>query len=106
MTDQEINEAVARKLGWTKNIPKVPCEDPTCEIWTRNDPEAYMDSLPDYCHSIEAAWEILTSLKCDWEIKTTKYGIDIRIYDEAGQYPSAVSATAPMAICLAFLKLK
>lgn len=86
MIDQEINEAVARKL-------RVQPRDVDFGSWP-----------PDFCHSIEAAWEILLSLKCDWELKTTKYGIDIRIYDDAGVYPSVVDDTAPMAVCKAFLR--
>ncbi len=64
-------------------------------------------TLPDYCHSIEAAWEIL--LKAEKEKRqiylqsrndAVRSGWTVSI-DEAMEYAD----TAPMAICLAFLKL-
>src|SRR5258708_7059883 len=49
MTDQEINEAVARKLGYcTTKYRKNGCLRPY-----------YIQHEKDYCHSIEAAWEIM-----------------------------------------------
>ncbi len=92
---QEINEAVARKLGWEKRIDL---------RWHRND--ASCRYCPDYSGSIEAAWEILGHVR-SWTIG--------KHYDEPEIYmcvmmnnetPIYIEAdTAPMAICLAFLKL-
>lgn len=88
MTDQEINEAVARKLGWAPV------------------PLSIEQVIPDYCHYIEAAWEIVEFMR--------KNGRDFNMsVDEGGfaiawQYDEYIADadTAPMAICLAFLKLQ
>lgn len=85
MTDQELNEQVARKLG----------KGHIQEGWEK------VCIIPDYCHSIAAAWEIwdhfhematLTKHEGKWMLD---YGRRFRI----------VADTAPKAICLAFLKL-
>lgn len=70
MTDQEINEAVARKLGIDPKATFSGVDNKTGDL---------KFDVPDYCHSIAAAWEIL-------EFVRNKY-------------------TTPMSICLAFLKL-
>lgn len=99
MTDSEINEAVARKLGWTYHEDATPLcwEMPTTST-------VYVKNYPDYYHSIQAAWEILTD-HCDtWEIYCNGSTVDVTLsknYDTAGREAD----TAPMAICLAFLKL-
>lgn len=87
MTDQEINHAVARKLKG---------ED------TR--------LIKDYCHSIEAAWEIVGYMaKQHFGVSVSHDNLrdlwqcGIESIKEPGQYETA--DTAPMAICLAFLKL-
>lgn len=113
MTDQEIsqmspaqvNEAVARKLGWefvddVWRNPKVHCQE--CGIALR---------VPDYCHSIEAAWEIVGKFMSEsgWDFNLLggeRYGGDWQAnFTGHDQWHSAVADTAPMAICLAFLKL-
>lgn len=103
MTPEEINEAVARKLGWSP--PGPPPDSPT---WKK--PDGSYDFVPDYSTDIKAAWEIVESMK------TRNRSIEIwspmgdphwvcRIY-EGGEIIGGVGAdTAPMAICLAFLKL-
>jgi hypothetical protein len=48
MTNQEINEAVARKLGRELSVPYL--KGPTY--------------LPNYCSDISAAWEILVEDPC------------------------------------------
>lgn len=99
MTDTEINEAVARKLRWERSPEHDDC-------WARGylaDLLVRVD-LPDYCRSIAAAWEIcefqsgcmtLTDVGLSWkcEFHLTPLTVEAR------------SDTAPMAICLAFLKL-
>lgn len=98
MTDQELNEAVARKLGRT------PCG---CLVFHL--PMAECDSkphVPDYCHSIQAAWEIVE--KCDYfclvkPLDNEKWKCDLGTKDEI---VVSWADTAPRAICEAFLKLK
>lgn len=83
MTDQEINEAVARKLGWESHpsyIVKNRIDWKTPKGGDRN-------KLPDYCHDIKAAWEIVEFLN-------------------SRNYRIILKQAAPMAICLAFLELK
>lgn len=113
MTDQEIsqmspaqvNEAVARKLGWTVlsggtlGVPSNAIDDAA-------------ERIPDYCHSIEAAWEIVGKFMSEsgWDFNLLggeRYGGDWQAnFTGHDQWHSAESDTAPMAICLAFLKLQ
>jgi hypothetical protein len=100
MTDQEINEAVARKLGWKDDFDltnKVKC-------WTKSEHKFETTyELPDYCHDIAAAWEIMEKLEVaviaklskGWACNPNPPGFDFLVKAD----------TAPMAICLAFLKL-
>lgn len=107
MTDKELNEAVARKLGIKAKI-----------ILNKRHEFVYFKDgnyhkLKDYCHSIEAAWEIVAY--CQNEL--ILYQIDLS-WSRTGnswfctlgtknQLNEPVGAdTAPMAICKAFLKLK
>ena len=55
MTNQEINEAVAVKLGWTA-WQEGP--DPKNYIWVDPHGNESNDGCPDYCTSIAAAWEL------------------------------------------------
>lgn len=95
MTDQEIEEAVARKLGW---------EEGPGDQWRRHVFDMPKHGLPDYCHSIEAAWEIvekiptfvIAKLSSGWAANPCPPGFDFLVKAD----------TAPMAICLAFLKLE
>lgn len=110
MFAQQINEAVARKLGYTSvsyyhnneltGIP--PGLGPAPD-----DGQSNFKVLPDYCHSIEAAWEIVAALQhnCDFKL-TTISGWTATFMDYIKETKSTASAdTAPMAICEAFLKL-
>lgn len=87
MTDSEINEAVVRKLGL-------------------GDPHE-MFVIPPYCNSIEAAWEIVE--KIEWFCLQKEHdGSGWTVWDMAGTEEAnliVTADTAPMAICLAFLKL-
>lgn len=105
MTDIEINEQVARKLGWTDlflsdNIGRM-------EMAGKRKPTDEMNStVPDYVHDIKAAWELTEKIphctlyrggdwwKCSW-LQTDGSNITAWI----------TADTALMAICLAFLKL-
>lgn len=104
MRDQEINEAVARKLGWIQSkvfidpVPmwEFPDKNVKGSIFTTN-------RLPDYCRDIKAAWEIITDHCDEWHLDC-RSGVSVRLQKN---YVSgfAEADSAPMAICLAFLKL-
>lgn len=96
MTDQELNEAVAKKLG-IDYCADVECSAETCPC---------EEKLKDYCNSISAAWEVVEKIphftlyyadlfnarwKCSWLGKETVEWV--------------AADTAPRAICEAFLKL-
>lgn len=112
MIDAELNEAVARKLGWEKQggfwwSPMLVGED---YLSTKpNNP------LPSFSTSIDAAWDVLEymrrlllapgyfiSMNCGID------GFDIRIlYDTTGNVAwEATAAIAPRAICEVFLKIE
>ena len=126
MTNQDINEAVARKLGWEWTGHKEPnCWMPPQE-WKFKQTGIFMVPMPlqNYCTSIAAAWEIpskypiLPTKTTDgkeysfclmqWSSGWTAAWVDL---SEAvsGKYGrelySAWADTAPMAVCWAFLKL-
>lgn len=96
-TNAEINEAVARKLGYK------PTEW-VCGEWR----------YPDYCHSIETAWEIVEFVSADrFRILKAK---SIPKWSAIFEFQNpedkkikeyfASEDTPSMAICLAFLKLR
>lgn len=104
MTDQEINEAVARKLGWKPTKTKYSTFD------GQHDAEVIrcrVSKMPDYCHSIAAAWEAVKY------IQKMEISVDVRawssnsfsVFIRCGIEMTAIANTAPMAICLAFLKM-
>ena len=120
MTDQEINEACARKLGHYVDHElqmMIPKEERCMEkILGFNKP------IPRYCHSIGAAWEIvehkptvysqqyqedfdfcLQLVDRQWQAGWHKIHWDCESEEWIGL---TVAATAPRAICLAFLKLE
>lgn len=108
MTDLELNEAVAKKLGWKEE--SVPGQ--SAKLWCDPHPSGQRSqwSAPDYVHEIEAAWEIIEHLKTDemgfsleFESKLWSVGIGPVERNDAWTYEDA--DTAPRAICLAFLKL-
>jgi len=111
MTDQEINEAVARKLGWTKKS-----FEGRKGFWFK--PNYNLpNNIPYYCNSIEAAWEVvewirinfpeeILRLECvgnEWEFGPTMMCGDEEFISDT---TNGRADTAPMAICLAFLKLE
>lgn len=109
MTNSEINEAVARKLGW---------KEYECAPQYRAEHKAYMPVkhiMPDYAVSIAAAWEL-------WEEMSERYFLTLET--EAGEFGRNIvkiwkndktgagwvigdvyAETVPLAICQAFLKL-
>ncbi len=110
MTPKEINEAVARKLGWKKH--KKTCEVPTpgASIFTYGN-HWYLEGMicrefiANYCSSIAAAWEIVEKFK-EYQIEKLKGPTEYYVrLGNVGDKLWAKSETAPMAICLAFLKL-
>lgn len=108
MTNTEINEAVARKLGWTQiKCGDTHCFGPMSMRWRSVDGR-HFDTFPAYSTSIEAAWEIVESLKMDFCLSRNGHW-DCQFGPNGLGQPGlidAVADTAPMAICLAFLKLR
>lgn len=101
MTDNEVNEAVARKLG---------VDFRPHETWL----------VRDYCNSIEAAFEILNSQKVPWVLSQQEVKLCAKEYEFKDgmcapfkcsllkgpyEWVHGDADTAPMAICQAFLKL-
>ncbi len=100
-THAEINEQVALKLGY-EHIPPG-------SYYGKRDKDGNRISInfvQPYCDSIAAAWEICLFLKPLHFVQVFEYptwcGCDIIKGQE--RY-SARADTAPMAICLAYLKL-
>lgn len=117
MTNTEINEQVARKLGWYEEmLPSYisPWTGKECGLkpTLRNPKTGNSDTIPPYSTSIAAAWEILASLvdagatvavdNDDWD----EGDWHCWIYRGPEDHSDGYGATAPMAICLAFLNLK
>lgn len=111
MTDNEINEAVARKLGYDIRLPH-HAENPF--LVRRVEPGDHSisdEEIPDYCHSIEAAWEIVVSLMPRYTLcleGDQEWSADFYTVNEEEDVIARCEAsadTAPMAICKAFLKL-
>lgn len=100
MTDQEINETVLRKLQKAAALSRgkvIPEGAPLVEA---------VGYVPDYCHSIAAAWEIVEKIKNQYLITLWwhdgEWEIDIEM--EKGAFKEN-AIDAPMAICKAFLSL-
>jgi hypothetical protein len=104
MTDAEVNEAVARKLG-----SKTTCHcDPL---------DSDVGHTLHYTTDIRAAWEIVEfvphKVYDQWfRLQRTSSGYQAGWYRAMGAYQESDAPvaeeeadTAPMAICLAFLKL-
>jgi hypothetical protein len=110
MTNQEINEAVASKLGW-RVAHGLGCMGVGTLI-TKPDGTISMTDVPDYCTDISAAWEIVIksfkSFYLFWDKCTDTWFCkwDNQRRPMEGCRYTAEADTAPMAICLAFLKLK
>src|ERR1041385_4445881 len=109
MTDQEINEAVARKLGWK-------FFDEHYQYWIPPTVEAvhkYGDRpnyLPLYTKKIEHVWDIVDYLKatdtCCVQINCDDKSAGCWIGNKKNRLCFEEARTVPMAICKAFLKLR
>lgn len=100
MTPEEINAAVARKLGWEIQVyPKdmVTYDRP---VFAKRNGEDML-FLPDYCGSIQAAWE-LTSTFRKWSLSFDGNHLFSWVDDDGLHCVRASSA--PEAICDALLK--
>lgn len=108
---KELNEQVARKLGW-EYIPEL---SPVC--WTRKNEDrtqgAYLRDVPDYVGDIRAAWEIVEKYICSvsriHHIPSNMesfYRYRCVIQCDITDFISAEADTASEAIVKAFLKLK
>lgn len=113
MKDKEINEAVARKLGFIICDGKRTTER-ALSAWNDNEQLQRFDPpwtpIPDYCHSIAAAWEVISAVDYFSVSKNIAMGkagvtiIDVCLWKD-DQFVASDADTAPMAICLAFLKM-
>lgn len=103
MSPETINEACARKLGWEL----IHDDKAGYREWKRGS-ELRLD-LPDYCRKIEAAWKIVEKIGEGFSVGKSEFGLSY--YCLMFNNPNVEEAieveadTAPMAICLAFLKL-
>lgn len=112
MTPQEINEAVARKLGWT--VDKTSDYLPWYGRPNSSPLSAMVRELPNYSTDISAAWEIIEhlgpqfhALTRDWDDGDywLKISDGVLSFGKPNILAEAWADTVPMAICLAFLKL-
>lgn len=117
MTDDEKNEAVALKLGWKLLSPAgvglALWKSPTRRYDSRDDSGVGVYEhvvLPAYCTDIKAAWEIVEYLNQKYyAVKIVSMPmIGHCSINKNGEEPLSIenADTAPMAICLAFLKLE
>src|SRR5437773_625783 len=106
MTDQELNEAVARKMGLNPHFFCPGPNDSPSNMITRAD--GFSENLPDYCHSIVAAWEILERYGFALSKHPGGYTCELQT---SGSLASSIKCEhasadiAPLAICKASLKL-
>lgn len=91
MTNQEIDEAVARKLG---HFVKCGIAE-ACDL----------KEIPAYSTKIEAAWEIMEAGEVVSIYKTRGGWMAHTKFDEK-EAKAFCDKTAPLAICKAFLELK
>jgi hypothetical protein len=110
-----INEEIAKKLGWTditfsiynRSTGNFPGFVPEKSVYN-NEPTLL---IPDYFHSIEAAWEIVDYLANKGlavQLRQQKNFVHCEITRAEGvsDWREANAETAPLAICKAFLALK
>lgn len=109
LSAREIDEAVARKLGWEKKERELSGFKNVGPLYVWVRPKDVRDKLPNYSTSIEEAWEILASLvekgKCI-QLNMSDKGVGCWIGNKHFREHFGEADTAPFAICLAFLKLE
>ena len=112
MTDKEINEAVAIKLGWQNLRDKTAISGGIIKYGNPPQCLGFSERIPNYCTEIAAAWEIVEFLIGRNGEGSIFYSRDRKNFmaalSQGRNLSDAVetSDTAPMAICLAFLKLE
>jgi predicted Zn-dependent protease len=109
----EINESVARKLGWrlSDEIHDHSFLTSCYSHWCNG--QEGSAKVKDYAGSIQASWEIVgfvnskfLLMKIEQELGNAEWSVIIRHNDPTMQNKYYGRAdTAPMAICKAFLKL-
>ena len=101
VTNQEINEAVARKLGVYPSNETI--------AWAKSQVTGageFKITIADYCTDIRAAWEIIPiGIWNIIETNSKKWRASCWM-SKTKKWYWAEADTAPMAICLAFLKLE
>jgi len=97
MTDNEINEAVARKLGWVLGL----------QFWNHKDKGYLLRNPPPYSTDIKAAWEVVDYVCAKgYSVTVGQNPCRCLIWKTHEDFNSIAEAdTAPRAICEAFLKL-
>ena len=107
MTNREIDEAVAKKLGWTR------CNDEEeGEIRWHHDKPLIKGThggqcalnLPLYSTSIEAAWEILTDYCDEWHLDC-RGTVTVSLKKHHSGPVEVTDDNAPLAVCKTFSKL-
>jgi hypothetical protein len=103
MTDLALRRQVAEARGWTSirisgkhTIGGVPPFDYIGSFLT----------IPPYDTDIAAAWELLDRLRYDIDNTTGPSGVTVIIWMDNGEPVSALAATAPAAICKAWLNTR
>ena len=126
MIDEELNEAVARKLGW-KNLgplknPRTHETRPNLEgtipdsmrqAFLRANPkgwisETYTEAVPAYSTDIKAAWEIVEHARSEYEFSMNSSPKEFWARFTGPTWKQVAEGRAdiaPRAICKAFLKL-
>ena len=109
MTDEETNDAVAKKMGWEKVVGPAPMHH---VVWIRKGNFGNGTELPPaYAFDIKAAWEIVERFKptnaivLNQHIQSEQWSC--QMWTAMTEEPdfTVTADTAPMAICRAFLKL-
>lgn len=110
LSPEEVNEAVALKLGWFNISRYTPMawsgkkqKERMVGSFHTVGADASLVDVPDFCGKIEAAFEMLDRL--EWSLSKQPDGIYCWL-NRDGRIVKEIADTAPMAICLAYLKLE
>lgn len=107
MTNQDLNEQVARKLGWTIIEGGRPDEEHYApfNVMVRGEDKTQY-AISNYCGSIQAAWIIVEKMRPDiviWD-QGNRWIVSRSDFQGIGE-TLAEADTAPMAIVKAFLRV-